>query len=341
MDSTNPTTPIAVPTTPSPAPLTPDPAPVILPLPSAPTAAVAPGPMPQGAAPSVSAQRPVPATAKKRRYPLAKSLIRFGQMFGWLLTCGSIGVAAYALYCTQAAARASARFQALSLLASPQAAGVQDALEFLTHEHVSIRGARLTGIRMGHRARLDGLVADGVDFSGARLNGASLDGAQLGNADFTDAELASASMFRLNVLTGLAAASSAMALGTASEGTDNRVMVLPGRYGTTFRRSWLVGAHMEGSDLVGSDFAGANLENASLAGADLRGAAFTGSNLSGTDLSGADLSGEAQSGSISQAQLDAACIRAGDAPKLRAGMRPPARPCPEQGRRIEVSTSVR
>lgn len=275
MDSTNPTTPIAVPTTPSPASLTPDPAQVMPSLPPAPTAAVPPVPTPQGAAPSVSAQRPVPATAKKRRYPLAKSLIRFGQMFGWLLTCGSIGVAAYALYCTQAAARASARFQALSLLASPQAAGAQDALEFLAHEHVNIRWARLTGIRMRHRARLDGLVADGVDFSGARLNGASLDGAQFENADFTDAELASASMFRLNVREGSAMASSDMVPGTASEGTGNRVMVLPGRYGTTFRRAWLVGAQMQGSNLVGSDFAGANLEKASMAGADLRGAIFT------------------------------------------------------------------
>lgn len=242
---------------------------------------------------------------------------------------------------TKAAARASARFQALSLLASPQAAGAQDALEFLAHEHVNIRGARLTGIRMSHRARLDGLVAYGVDFSRARLNGASLDGARLENADFTDAELASASMSRLNVPEELAAASPATVPGTGSKETDNRVMVLPGRYGMIFRRAWLVGAQMQGSNLTGSNFAGANLEKASLAGADLRGAAFTGSNLSGTDLSGADFSGGAEPGSISQAQLDAACIRAGDAPKLRAGLRPPSRPCPEGGRRIEVSTFVR
>lgn len=268
--------------------------------------------------------------------PQSDPMTRFGQRFGWTLTCMSILIAAVALYLAVGrdaeAARAAERSQALALLATPQAPGAQNALELLAREHISIGGAKLTGVRLHPLASLNGLNASGGDFSRARMNGASLIGAQLENANFTDAQLGSASMSRLNVHGMRAMPSASMAAAAPTQGATGLAVQVPGRYGIVFRRAWLVGAQLRGSNLVGAEFAGANLSGASLAGSDLRGATFAGANLSNTDLSGADLGSLAGTGSISQRQLDAACIRDGSVPRLRAGLRPPSRSCASDGR---------
>lgn len=311
-----------------------------------PTPAAAIPAIPMASSTPTAAPVPQPRHAVTRMLSSSgKFLASIGQMFGWVLACGSMAIAGYGLRYTQGngsdLAKTAAHSQALGRLASPQAPGVQDALELLVTEHTSIRGAKLTGVHLGDGARLSGIVAPGADFSRAKMNGVLLDGSQLENADFTGAQLASASMSRLNVPTRLTASPPVTVSDAPAGGTGSRATVLPGRYGIVFRNAWLVGAQMQGSSLVGAEFSGANLQRASLAGADLRATTFARANMSGTDLSGANLSDRAGPGSISQVQLDAACIRPGRPPKLPAGLRAPHRLCPNDARSIEAVTSIR
>ncbi|MBT5107409.1 MAG: pentapeptide repeat-containing protein [Rhodospirillaceae bacterium] len=98
--------------------------------------------------------------------------------------------------------------------------------------------------------------------------------------------------------------------------------------GADLSEVYFIGADLSEANLPFANFTRAKLSGANLNGADLyeailNGAVLNGADLSGVNLTRADLS-KAQS--LTQAQLDVACVReGGDPPKLPEGLTPPTK----------------